>query len=129
MIYYGVLDNNIITTKGAQRGEIRDGQIELTEEQFNTIQTPCNLNFEPVTLPEVEPTEEELRLMYETLVVSKIREQYSQDDENKVLREYLADNNNTDFEAYNAYVVECKAAAYLEVYGETETTETETEVI
>lgn len=62
-------------------------------------------------------TTEELRGKYEALVVSKIRSRYTQDDEYKVLREYLADNNTLEFTAYNNYVKTCKAEAHLEIYG------------
>ena len=63
-------------------------------------------------------TAEELRSRYEALVVAKIRESYSQTDENKVIREALASGDYTEFDLYNAYVEQCKASARLEVYGE-----------
>ena len=58
--------------------------------------------------------------MYENLVVQCIREQYSQDDENKVIREYLSDMSSgifkTAFDSYNAYVLTCKTRAHEEIY-------------
>ncbi len=69
---------------------------------------------------ETKPTEEELTAKYDALTVSKIREQYSADDEYKVLREVLAYPDDEDkqaaFAAYNEYVESCKAAAHAEVY-------------
>lgn len=61
---------------------------------------------------------------YESLCNQKIRERYTNNDENQILREYLA--NPTDetkkqaFDEYNAYVEESLAAARKEVYGDTE---------
>lgn len=61
---------------------------------------------------------------YESLCNQKIRERYTNNDENQILREYLA--NPTDeikkqaFDEYNQYVEDCLAAARKEVYGETE---------
>lgn len=63
------------------------------------------------------PTEEELRAKYEELAVSKIREQYSQTDEAKVVREALASGDYTEFDLYNEYVEQCKKEARLEAYG------------
>ena len=61
--------------------------------------------------------EEELRQNYELLVVEKIRERYSQNDEYKILREALASGLFDEFDLYNAYVEQCKAEAHGEVYG------------
>lgn len=65
-------------------------------------------------------TEGELHAGYERLAVSYIRQQYTADDENKILREYLAygEAGKAAFDAYNTYVEQCKARAYAEVYGE-----------
>lgn len=61
---------------------------------------------------------------YESLCNQKIRERYTNNDENQILREYLA--NPTDeikkqaFDEYNVYVEESLAAARKEVYGDEE---------
>jgi hypothetical protein len=62
-------------------------------------------------------TDEELKVEYNVLTVQYIREKYTADDENKILREKLAGTDYGTFEVYNAYVEECKAKAHLEVYG------------
>lgn len=60
----------------------------------------------------------EKRAAYENLSVSYIRARYSQNDENKIIREYLADpSDRTEFDAYNGYVLECKAKAKAEIYS------------
>jgi hypothetical protein len=54
----------------------------------------------------------------------KIRERYTNNDENQILREYLA--NPTDetkkqvFDEYNQYIEDCLAAARKEIYGDAE---------
>lgn len=61
----------------------------------------------------------EKRAEYEKLSVDYIRERYSQNDENKIIREYLANPaDSAEFEAYNSYVMECKERAKAEIYGE-----------
>ena len=45
---------------------------------------------------------------YESLVVAMIREKYSQNEENAILRKKLAGLDNGEFEAYNTYVEYCK---------------------
>lgn len=76
-----------------------------------------------IDVVELPKTEEEAaaekRAAYEAASVAYIRERYSQDDENKVIREYLAfPTARTEFDAYNSYVMECKARAKSEIYGE-----------
>ena len=46
---------------------------------------------------------------YESLVVAMIREKYSQNEENAILRKKLAGLDNGEFEAYNTYVEDCKS--------------------
>lgn len=46
---------------------------------------------------------------YESLVVAMIREKYSQNEENAILRKKLAGLDNGEFEAYNIYVEDCKS--------------------
>lgn len=63
-------------------------------------------------------TDEEKEKMYDKLSVSYIRKKYTADDENKIMREYLAygDVKKEAFDIYNSYVEECKATARAEVY-------------
>lgn len=65
-------------------------------------------------------TEEQLRKEYETRTIKYIREIYSSDDENKILREYLAYPDRTEakeeFVTYNTTIEECKQKARTEVY-------------
>ena len=69
--------------------------------------------------PKVELTEEQKakqqQLKYEKLCQQYISEKYSLADENKIVREYLADMTNSEkkaqFEEYNSYVELCKARA------------------
>lgn len=65
-------------------------------------------------------TEEEKKLKYRALSVKYIREKYSINDENQILREYLAygDQYKQAFDEYNAYVEECRSRAHIEIYGE-----------
>lgn len=63
------------------------------------------------------------RLRYEELTRRKIREQYAETDEFKIMREYLASPNDAEkqaqFSEYNAFVETCKAEARNEIYGDT----------
>ena len=74
-----------------------------------------------VDVTEIPKTEEEVtaekRAAYEAASVAYIRERYSQDDENKVIREYLANPaNKAEFDEYNSYVMECKSRAKAEIF-------------
>lgn len=66
-------------------------------------------------------TDEELHKMYQQTVVKYIREKYTVNDENEILREYLAygESKKSDFDEYNVYVESCKTRAYGEIYGDT----------
>lgn len=70
----------------------------------------------------VELTEEEKKAKYEELTMKYIHEKYTYDDENKIMREYISDQENLEFkqafDSYNNYVITCKAKAKKEVYGE-----------
>ena len=58
---------------------------------------------------------------YELRVVELIRQRYTDSEEFKILREYLADKNETTekaFTDYNNYVIECKVTAKKEILGE-----------
>ena len=60
--------------------------------------------------------EQERSKMYEDLVVSKIRQKYSLDQELALLRQ--RDSKYTEFNEYNEYVEKCKVEAKKEVsYG------------
>ena len=69
----------------------------------------------------VPETEEARHARYRGLCIRYIHEKYPMSDESKILREYLAygEAHKAEFEAYNAYVEDCKARAYGEVYGDT----------
>jgi len=69
--------------------------------------------------PEAEK-ENILRLRYENKTVEYISQQYTLNDEAKVVREKLAGIEGADltFDTYNAYVIDCKARAYAEIYGD-----------
>ncbi len=57
--------------------------------------------------------------LYENLIVKKIRQRYSVNEELAILRQ--RDEKPDEFAEYNAYVEECKAAVKeeLEIGGET----------
>lgn len=57
--------------------------------------------------------QQERSIMYEGLVVSKIRQRYSLDQELALLRQ--RDSKYTEFNDYNEYVEKCKAEAKKEV--------------
>lgn len=68
---------------------------------------------------EIVKSAEELRMEYEDLVFDYIRKKYTQTDENKLVREFLADvESEAEFFEYHNYVLECKTLARKEVYGE-----------
>lgn len=52
-----------------------------------------------------------VRKQYENRVVALIREKYSANEENAILRKKLAGIDNGEFAVYNAYVEECKVKA------------------
>lgn len=56
------------------------------------------------------PTLEEINIQ----VIQKIREQYDQNEEYKMLRFGILDSSNAEFVAYNAYVEECRVWGQLE---------------
>ena len=64
--------------------------------------------------------EEARKAHYESLVVRYIRECYSANDENEILREFLAygETHKASFDEYNTYVESCKTRAHQEIYGE-----------
>lgn len=70
---------------------------------------------------EPKPSPEELQQRYDALAVEYIHDRYSYDDENKIIREYIANPDDQAckqaFEAYNAYVLECKQRAYDDIYN------------
>lgn len=62
-----------------------------------------------------EQLEKQKQAKYERLVEQYIRQQYSISQELAILRQ--RDSKVEEFNAYNEYAEECKAKAYLEVYG------------
>ena len=68
----------------------------------------------------IEYTEDELLTHYRNLTVKYIREKYSINEENQVIREYLAygEEYKPAFDEYNTYVEACKVRAHAEIYGE-----------
>lgn len=100
---------------------------EITETVYEEIEVEksktymvCDLvaNFRPPLTEEQIAIQKQKR--YESLCQQYIREKYSANDENKVVREYLADMTNTEkksqFDTYNVYVESCKARAKGEIY-------------
>lgn len=61
MKYVGTVQNDVIVAKGINYTDYQDpNEIELTEEQYNSIQTPCKLvndEFVPCDFPSVEVEE------------------------------------------------------------------------
>lgn len=61
MIYTGTLYKGVIVAKGINYTDyVDEKEIELTEEQYNTIQTPCKLvegEFIPCEYPKAETVE------------------------------------------------------------------------
>lgn len=100
-----------------EQGEIAFEEIEVPKSR--TYFT-CDLvaNFRPPLT--AEQIEKQKQAKYETLCQKYIREKYSATDENKVVREYLADMYNLEkkaqFDEYNAYVESCKARAKGEIW-------------
>ena len=84
--------------------------IEMTEQQFNDI-VDGKLRFINGLL--VDMTETIKQQKYEKLIVSKIREKYSLDQELAILRQ--RDTKPQEFAEYNAYVEQCKLEAKTEV--------------
>lgn len=66
----------------------------------------------------------DLNALYESRCQELISAQYPPNEENKVVREYLAYPNDTAkqqaFAAYNDFVEGCKQQAYQEIYGNQE---------
>ena len=64
---------------------------------------------EKVVAVELEP----YKMSYEEIIISKIRERYTIDQELAILRQ--RDTKPQEFAEYNAYVEQCKAEAKQEV--------------
>lgn len=62
------------------------------------------------------------QMRYEQRCNELIREKYTSNDENQILREYLAnpidESKKQAFDDYNQYIEDCLAAAHKEIYGE-----------
>jgi hypothetical protein len=105
-------EKEIIRTEKPINDNIKGKYIRYYEETDTQIIQKWNF---------VEYTDDELLYKYHNLTVKYIREKYSINEENKVIREFLA--YNTDeyrniFNEYNSYVEECKKRAHTETYGE-----------
>lgn len=102
------------------------GKVEMNGAMFTgvTVEWLEAHGFTPVIItPQVEeyvPTEEEVaeakHSQYHALVVEKIRDKYSADDEFAIQRQRYT--NVDEFDEYNAYCEQCKVEAHKEVYGE-----------
>lgn len=68
------------------------------------------------TLPTPEHPEVTPEQMYKDRVIELVREEYSVDDELAILRQ--RDTKIDEFNAYNAFVEECKMTARREIYGD-----------
>lgn len=102
-----------------------NGNVIAEEVEVEKSKTHIICDLIPHFYPKVELTEEQKakqkQLKYERLCQQYIRERYSATDENKVVREYLADMYNfdkkTQFDEYNTCVENCKSRARVEVYN------------
>lgn len=84
--------------------------------QLVTDEDGCVVDVAELPKTEAE-TAAEKRAAYEAASVAYIRERYSQNDENKIIREYLANPaDRTEFDEYNSYIIECKEKARAEIY-------------
>ena len=121
--------NPIQATMPKRVKQIVDVEVEkVVEEEVEVEKSKTHIVCDLVAhfYPKVELTEEQKakqkQAKYESLCQQYISEKYSLADENKIVREYLADMNNSEkkaqFDEYNSYVELCKARAGLEVYGE-----------
>ena len=92
---------------------------ETIEEEKSRTYLTCDLVANFIQLTE-EQVAEKKKKAYENLCQQYIREKYSATDENKVVREYLADMYNYEkqaqFNDYNNYVESCKIRAKEEIY-------------
>lgn len=95
-----------------------DGKVVGVETERKYLTCDLVANFYPPKTEEQLAREKQVE--YEMLCHKYIAEKYCQNDENKVVREYLADMTNlkkkAQFDNYNAYVESCKARAKAEVY-------------
>ena len=86
-----------------------------------TVMEGCTYDETTGTIYRDEDYKYMLEHRYELRVVELIRQKYTESDEFKILREYLADKNETTekaFTDYNNYVIECKTTAKKEILGE-----------
>ena len=72
--------------------------------------------FSPDDIAEVPAqTQEQLDQQYKDIVVSLIREKYSEDDEFAILRKNIAAIDVEGFVAYNNFVEDCKTQVKLQL--------------
>lgn len=97
-----IFDDNII------KDLLDSGFVEMTESEI--------LEYEQSEQTKLELREKQQNsLTYEQLVVSKIREKYTIDQELAILRQ--RDTKPQEFAEYNSYVEQCKVEAKEEVNG------------
>ena len=84
--------------------------IEMTEQQYNNF-VDGKLSLVNGVLTDVSARINQM--VYERLIVSKIRERYSLDQELAILRQ--RDTKPEEFAEYNTYVEQCKLEAKQEV--------------
>lgn len=82
----------------------------------NNVVTGYEVDFEAYAAYRASVDETEKKRAYQSLAVAYIRERYTADDENKIIREYLAGAGSAEFDAYNNYVEKCKERAHDEIY-------------
>jgi|GEM_PF-4496603 len=63
----------------------------------------------------IETTAEQKEHLYKDTVVAHIRQQYTSDDEQAILRKKLAGIDNGEFDIFNTYAEECKIRAKSEI--------------
>ena len=125
--YNGEIPKNDWLTVDNIREEIETWtEKELNEQgqevEYSKTHIVCDLvaHFYPKREWTEEQKAKQKQAKYENLCQKYIREQYSATDENKVVREYLADMYNFDkksqFDEYNAYVESCKARAKGDIW-------------
>lgn len=92
-MFWKEIKNNKIVAIG-ESVALCENQIEITEEEFNSV------IFETQTIITAEQIDAQ--------VVERIRLQYNENDEIKMLRLGIVDSINAEFLTYNIYVEECR---------------------
>lgn len=84
--------------------------VEITPDEARKL-VPISITEERVDLREL--TEQEKTILYEDMIVSKIRQRYNVNQELAILRQ--RDTKPDGFAEYNEYVEQCKAEVKSEV--------------